>query len=232
MNRREFVTGGIASAAGLCLLFNRSFSQTVPGIELFLFLDWSDSMCQNFPDGRPNYLIQRNGHLSALGDIEIQKRLIEVRAFVRVVLWAGSTLEIVPIFAGRMGEAADVYRLLKAISKRVPDHSSPTGLTDHLTPLAYAESVPLASRRRIIDISTDQAIENGWITNLCRGQRDKLNSKMATEINVLAVGVNERGIENLSKNLLTPKGFIMKINGWEEYIPAIKRKLEKELGVV
>src|SRR3990167_3237667 len=98
MNRREFVTGGIAYAAGLCLPFNRSFSQTVHGIELFLFLDWSDSMYVRFSneEGR-NYITQRDGHIAALRDKEIQKVLISQKIFVRVILWAGGADEIISI---------------------------------------------------------------------------------------------------------------------------------------
>lgn len=230
MNRREFVAGGIAAAAGFFTPF-KNFAGEDSEIDLLLFLDWSDSMYQFFPDGRPNYLTQRDGHIAAFRDEGIRKRLVSGRVFVRVILWAGGAGEIIPIFAGRMETHEDIFQLQDAISKRIPDHSSHTGLTDHFTPLVYAESVPLAARRRIIDISTDQSIENFIIADLCRKLKGKLHRERTT-INVLAIGVDKEVLKNLKENLLTPDGFIEHISSWEGYVPAIKRKIEKELGLV
>ncbi|OGF74334.1 hypothetical protein A2W57_03230 [Candidatus Giovannonibacteria bacterium RIFCSPHIGHO2_02_43_16] len=186
---------------------------------------------QFYPRATQNYLTQRDGHLAALQDDGIQKMLISQRTFVRVILWAGSVNEIVPIFQGRMETLEDISRLSEAIRRKVPDYSSHSGKTDHFTPLVYAESVPLSAKRRIIDISTDQEI-NPLLTDLCRKLKDKLNREMKTEINVLAIGVDKEGVEILSKNLLTPKGFIEQISSWKRYIPAIKRKIVKELKLI
>ena len=230
MNRRKFLTGGIAFAFGAFAPFlSHAFADDAEK-ELILCLDWSASMYGSSQDRPANYTVQKEGHIAAISDREISRMLLSGRIYVRVMLWSGTMQEVVPIFHGRMLSQENIYRLSESIRKKVPDVPSMSGSTNHQTPLAFIRSLPLTAKRRIIDISTDEAVGE-WNARECRLLREEF-IRSATAINILAIGVGDKGVANLRENLQTPDGFTDHIENWQGYIPAVKKKIKKELSFV
>jgi hypothetical protein len=231
MNRREFlVCGGAALASVAWPFYKLGWAGKVPEKELVMCLDWSGSMYSiGRPMGTPqNYLIQKEGHVAAVMDPEIPKLLLSGRVYVHVILWSGRMEEVEPIFKGQMQSLEDVLMLAGAIREKVPDRHSPSAATNHNTPLAFVASLPLSGKSRTIDISTDEPVRESNIGECLRLKARLIQSK--TTINVLAIDQDEKGLKNLREYLQTPDGFTDHIESWANYIPAIKKKIKKELS--
>ena len=232
MKRREFLQRGLGAIAGFSATncFG-AVAQDLPDIDLILCLDWSGSMYATLGGSKQNYIIQKEGHIAALRDSEVYQLLIYRRVYVRVILWSGYANETMPIFLGRMVSKESVEALADAIFKKVPDTHSLSGATTHYTPLIYANSSPIFGKKRIVDISTDEPIFE-WHTSFCRSYMESIYRSSKTTVNVLAIGIDAPGLENLRENLQTPDGFTASIKNWEGYIPALKRKIMKELSII
>lgn len=231
MNRRKFLSAGLTAATGIFLpSMHVSRAESSPERELIFCLDWSGSMYDLNKELRTqNYLIQKEGHIAAIKDPNISEFLAR-GVWVQVILWSGSETETYPIFNSLIASKVDVERLVETLRLKVPHNPSPSGGTQHYTPLNYIMGTKKIGKKRIVDISTDEDISNysGSRSMLLRGIIYKQN----TAINVIAIGLGKKETDSLSSCLQTPDGFTVAVNSWGEYIPALKKKILRELNII
>jgi len=228
MDRRKFLRESTSVIAGLCFPY-RAIGAAADK-ELIFCLDWSDSM---YDEETRHYVIQRDGHVAALKDPDIVKLFLSQKVYVAALLWSGVWGDDIRlIFSGMISTKQDLEGLAAAIESRVPKISSPSGDTWHNTPLEFISGKRRIGKKRIIDLSTDQGITSRESQVKSFNESSKLYRHLMTTVNVLAIGVNKSGVEVLRQAVQTPDGFTLDIENWKDYVPAIRKKIIKELMAV
>lgn len=229
IGRRKLLTGSGAAIAVAMPAIKRVRAHISPHIELYLCLDRSGSMyaIRDAPDTQ-HYIIQRDGHVSALRHPDIIDLLVANQTLVRVVLWSGELREIEEKVVMQVTDQGSAVALADTIARIIPSSASSSQDTRHYTALQAVIMRAQEGTRRIVDISTDESLVDETEEGRCLARSEYLHVR-GTTVNVLAVSMDEKKTESLQRCLKTPDGFCMRTSTWDEYATAIQQKIFAEL---
>lgn len=203
----------------------------VSELELHLCLDWSGSM---YLDSQ-HHRIQRNGHLEALDDLGIRRRLLGAQPVVYVWLWAQLPL-VEPLCCIHIRREADIAELRRVIES-AGHGPAPAQDTYHSVIFDKLLQLPPLGARRIIDISTDEAPTQVSAQTYCGILRSQmcantaLNYGVDTTVNVIALNVPQAEHIYLREHVCTDEGFLIAAHSSGDYGPGIRKKLYTEVSL-
>jgi hypothetical protein len=197
-------------------------------IELTLALDASGSMFDVKNEGVKNWDTQIGGHVYALGQQEVIEKLIGGRVHLRVILWSDG--KVYPlVFDGLVRTEHDLVRASVSLKNFKPSCvGTGCGGTNHGTAILRTIQLPQMGYLRVLDISTDEATNANFRLSI-----DSLRKEFSLQdgtINALAVGLSEKGENDLKKNLCTQNGFCFRAVAWSDYAKTLTRKIITEIA--
>ncbi|MEZ4200693.1 MAG: DUF1194 domain-containing protein [Candidatus Paceibacterota bacterium] len=225
INRRSFIQGigGTATSFPMPALAG----SLIPAQkELRLGLDASSSMYPSSSLDEARWKIQRDGHVAALRDPEIQHLLILGRVLVRAFLWSSGNRGFKELHAARnlIRTEADAERVAQVIAEETPSVQL-TNATEHGMLLQRCRQLAAEAPRVVIDVSSDEEPTEDQVL-LCQNERDTLAHQGWT-VNTLGIGMT--AYEGLRYSVQTPDGFSRLVNSWADYPVGIRQKLALEL---
>lgn len=221
INRRTFIRG-IGGAAASFPMPALAGSLISARKELRLGLDASSSMYTK----AHNWAIQRDGHVAALRDPEIQHLLILGRVLVRAFLWSSGNRGFKELHAARhlIRTEADAERVAHVIAKETPSVQL-TNATEHGMLLQRCRQLTAEAPYVVIDVSSDEAPAEDQIP-LCQYERNVLSNRGWT---VNTLGIGSHALRGLKYSVQTPDGFSLLVKSWADYPAGIRQKLVLEL---
>lgn len=205
------------------------------GVELVLAVDASRSI------DRDEQTIQRRGYAEAFRSAEVQNAILQGawgRVAVTYVEWAGAGLQSVLI----PWTLLDSKETIEAFAARIEagaltsaSRTSISGAIDFSAGL-FAQS-GFAGQRRVIDISGDGPNNQG------RGVTEARDAAVASGLTINGLPLMTNGnqfdgwgsIPDLDRYYADcviggPSAFSIPVTGWDEFAPAVRRKLVLELA--
>lgn len=178
------------------------------------------------------YALQANGLAAAFGDMDVQDAIARMApggVTVSVMQWSGAAEQYRALDWTRLTGRADAeaFALRLAAMPRLSDGGD-TRIASALTAAArILEDNPILAGRRVIDINSDGGVEAIGIT---RAARDRVIGEDVT-VNGLAI---ESAVLDLAgffhENIIGgPGAFAMRIDGYDDFAEAMRRKLIREL---
>jgi hypothetical protein len=228
-NRRNVLLGTVGIFSLACPAIVRARQ---PSVTLDLLFDASGSIFSHGitkPNGefRTHAQIQRAGHIEALKNPDIATALIAQRTLVRLIAWNSVAWEFGPRI--RVEHERDIFSLVSAIERDAPmELRQNTAPTYHDVAVGFALDLPHDSERHIIDVSTDEGVLGR--EDLCTEVRTRAERSGVT-VNVLAVGMSDVQIAEVSDMVKTWEGFLVRADEWSGYHEGIRRKLRQEIAV-
>ncbi len=205
LNRRQFIAfSGVALVAPPIIKTRAEELVELAELELTLALDASGSMFDQSKEGK-HWYTQVAGHVYALSQQDIISKLVESRAYLRIILWSdGQRFPL--IFDEPIRSASDVARARIALHGFIPMcNTVACGGTDHSRAIESVLRLPRAGFRRVLDISTDEPTNRAYWSMLNSLREDF--QKQDGIINALAVAMTSENALDLQVNLCTPGGF-------------------------
>lgn len=122
----------------------------------------------------------------------------------------------------------DAVKLAQGLSAIPQPMGTWTSISDAMRlGMDLMESAP-CGENRAIDISTDGINNHGERTE---GQRDRAYAQ-GVKVNVLAIGLSEKDVKVNQDTVVTPGGFLIESQDWEDFARAIRRKITLEVAGV
>ena len=190
-------------------------------LALLLAIDVSGSV------DRSEYRIQMDGLAAALQDGIVSEALVSQQAYVSLLQWTGSSRQRMTLPWTQMRSFEDIDAFAQKVSDdlRIWRNYS-TAIGEALVTAREAfEAVPQC-RRRVIDVSGDGISNEGAAPE---AQRRELTIAGIT-VNALAIETDEVDLTAyFFENVINGEdAFVMTADGFEDYPPKIKRKLQRE----
>lgn len=232
MTRRSVLAIGVTTA--ISSFPTPALVRSYVPVELCLLLDNSTSMFSEYVTmangSRVKHIdIQNAGHIGALRSPGVRNLLVSQQVFVRVVAWSSDQR---PLAAQQINVPDDVDLLIAKMQAAFPTGPIWGGGTRHAEILKYViETVPRVGDRRVIDLSTDQAVAPFSVAGaeqartMCEYQGDTINA-------ITVDGSSSQYVmQSVRKYIVTrePKGFGMNVTSWRGYPEAIERKVHYDL---
>ena len=189
-------------------------------VALVLLLDISGSI--SFQD----WIYQRDYTAAALASPEVTRAIVREEGVAISVM--GFDMQGHSIVSWRLLRTEqDVNSLADEIRSAERPSSGGTHIGQALTEaMTELDRAPCAAERQVIDLSTDGEAD----PDTTEAARDTAINR-GTTINAIAVGPDSAG-PWLRAHAVTPDGFVMETDTWQDYPLLLRRKLVLELALI
>ena len=192
-------------------------------VALILLVDISGSV------NKTNYELQKQGIAAAFKDSQVQKTIEAQPGGVALSLHEWSVNSKVVISWTILKTRTDMEDLASRILKLDYSSGLTTGMGNAIVKgVDYFESSPCEPERKIIDVSGDGPSNEGISIDEAK---DKAIANLVT-INGMPIvtPVEPTIVEYYTEKVVTPDGFVLVADGYEDFTRAIKRKLIMEIA--
>ena len=192
-------------------------------VALILLVDVSGSVSQT------NYELQKRGIAEAFKDPQIQKTIEAQPGGVALSLheWTDSSDVVIPwVILKTKKDSED-------LADKILDLHFSSGMTTAMGEaivkgVDYFESTPCEPERKVIDVSGDGPSNSGIEIEVAR--KRAVDNLVTINGMPILTPVEPMIIEYYTDKVITPDGFILSADGYEDFTRAIKRKLILEIA--